>query len=128
MGDIPAIEAAGLVKHYGKTKALDGLDLTVPPGTIYGLLGPNGAGKTTAVRVLATLVRPDRGQARVFGRDVVTEAAAVRRTIGLTGQYAALDESLTGRSNLIMIGQLSRLTARAAKRRASELLEQFDLT
>ena len=128
MSDTPAIEAAGLVKHYGKTKALDGLDLAVPLGTVYGLLGPNGAGKTTAVRVLATLLRADAGQARVLGHDVATQAAAVRRVIGLTGQYAALDELLTGRSNLIMIGQLSRLTAKAARRRADELLEQFDLT
>src|ERR1700676_4830447 len=128
MSDVPAIKAEGLVKHYGKTKALDGLNLTVPTGTVYGLLGPNGAGKTTAVRILATLLRPDGGQARIFGRDVVTQAAAVRRTIGLTGQYAALDEYLTGRSNLIMIGQLSRLTASAARRRADELLERFDLT
>jgi ABC-2 type transport system ATP-binding protein len=128
MSETAAIEAEGLVKHYGKTKALDGLDLTVSQGTVYGLLGPNGAGKTTAVRVLATLLRPDGGQARVLGHDVVAEAATVRRTIGLTGQYAALDEYLTGRSNLIMIGELSRLTAGAAKRRADELLEQFDLT
>jgi ABC-2 type transport system ATP-binding protein len=128
MSDVPAIKAEGLVKHYGKTKALDGLDLTVPTGTVYGLLGPNGAGKTTAVRILATLLRPDGGQARVLGRDVVADATAVRRTIGLTGQYAALDEYLTGRANLIMIGQLSRLTARAARQRADELLEQFDLT
>jgi len=128
MSDVPAIKADGLVKHYGTTKALDGLDLTVPTGTVYGLLGPNGAGKTTAVRILATLLRPDGGQARVLGRDVVADAPAVRRTIGLTGQYAALDEYLTGRANLIMIGQLSRLTARAARRRADELLEQFDLT
>jgi daunorubicin resistance ABC transporter ATP-binding subunit len=128
MSDTPAIEADGLIKHYGKTKALDGFDLTVPSGTVYGLLGPNGAGKTTAVRVLATLLRPDSGRARVLGRDVVTDAAAVRRTIGLTGQYAALDEYLTGRANLVMIGQLSRLTGGAAKRRADELLEQFDLT
>ena len=128
MSDVPAIKADGLVKHYGKTKALDGLDLTVPAGTVYGLLGPNGAGKTTAVRILATLLRPDGGQARVLGRDVVADAPAVRRTIGLTGQYAALDEYLSGRANLIMIGQLSRLTARAAKARADELLEQFDLT
>jgi ABC-2 type transport system ATP-binding protein len=127
MSDEPAIEADGLVKHFGKTKALAGLDLTVPPGTVYGLLGPNGAGKTTAVRVLATLLRPDGGHARVFGRDVVTDAAAVRRTIGLTGQYAALDEYLSGRANLIMIGQLSRLTAKAARRRADELLEGFGL-
>jgi daunorubicin resistance ABC transporter ATP-binding subunit len=128
MSDTPAIEADGLIKHFGKTKALDGLDLTVPAGTVYGLLGPNGAGKTTAVRVLATLLRPDGGRARVLGRDVVTDDAAVRRTIGLTGQYAALDELLTGRSNLLMIGQLSRLTGRAARRRADELLERFDLT
>jgi ABC-2 type transport system ATP-binding protein len=128
MSEEPAIEAEGLVKHFGKTKALAGLDLTVPTGTVYGLLGPNGAGKTTAVRVLATLLRPDGGHARVFGRDVVAEAAAVRRTIGLTGQYAALDEYLSGRANLIMIGQLSRLTAKAARRRADDLLGRFDLT
>ena len=128
MSDVPAIKADGLVKHYGKTKALDGLDLIVPTGTVYGLLGPNGAGKTTAVRILATLLRPDGGQARVLGRDVVADAPAVRRTIGLTGQYAALDEYLTGRANLVMIGQLSRLTGRAARQRADELLEQFDLT
>jgi ABC-2 type transport system ATP-binding protein len=128
MSDTPAIEAEGLVKHYGKTRALNGLDLRVEQGTVYGLLGPNGAGKTTAVRVLATLLRADSGQARVLGKDVTSQAAAVRRLIGLTGQYAALDEYLTGRSNLIMIGQLSRLTGKAARRRADELLEQFDLT
>ena len=127
MSDTPAIEAEGLVKHYGKTRALNGLDLRVEQGTVYGLLGPNGAGKTTAVRVLATLLRADGGRARVLGRDVASQAAAVRRLIGLTGQYAALDEYLTGRSNLIMIGQLSRLTGRAARRRADELLEEFDL-
>jgi len=99
----------------------------VPAGVVYGLLGPNGAGKTTAVRVLATLLRPDGGQARVFGHDVQADAAAVRRTIGLTGQYAALDEYLTGRSNLIMIGQLSRLSPRGARRRADELLDRFGL-
>src|SRR6202453_1454046 len=128
MSDVPAIKADGLVKHYGKTEALDGLDLIVPSGTVYGLLGPNGAGKTTAVRIPATLLRPDGGQARVVGRDVVADAPAVRRTIGLTGQYAALDEYLTGRANLIMIGQLSRLTASAARRRADEMLERFNLT
>jgi daunorubicin resistance ABC transporter ATP-binding subunit len=128
MNDGPAIEAEGLVKHYGKTQALSGFDLTVPTGTVYGLLGPNGAGKTTAVRVLATLLKPDGGRARVLGHDVLAQAPAVRRTIGLTGQYAALDEYLTGRSNLIMIGQLSRLTAKAARRRADELLERFGLT
>src|SRR5580692_1995249 len=127
MSETPAIEAEGLVKHYGTTKALDGLDLTVGRRTVYGLLGPNGAGKTTAVRVLATLLRPDGGRARVDGHDVVSEAAVVRRTIGLTGQYAALDEYLTGRSNLVMIGRLSRLTTRAATRRADELLERFGL-
>ena len=128
MTETPAIEAEGLVKRYGKTTALSGFDLTVPPGVVYGLLGPNGAGKTTAVRVLATLLRPDGGQARVFGHDVQADAAAVRRTIGLTGQYAALDEYLTGRSNLIMIGQLSRLSPRGARRRADELLDRFGLT
>jgi ABC-2 type transport system ATP-binding protein len=128
MGEVPAIEAEGLVKHYGKTRALSGLDLVVPAGTVYGLLGPNGAGKTTAVRVFATLLRPDGGRARVQGLDVVTEAAEVRRRIGLTGQYAALDEYLTGRANLIMIGQLSRLTGSAARRRADEMLERFSLT
>jgi ABC-2 type transport system ATP-binding protein len=127
MTDAAAIEAEGLVKRYGGTKALDGLDLTVSQGTVYGLLGPNGAGKTTAVRVLTTLLRADGGRARVLGHDVATQAPAVRRTIGLTGQYAALDEYLTGRSNLIMIGELSRLTAKAARRRADELLQRFDL-
>jgi ABC-2 type transport system ATP-binding protein len=128
MADDPAVVAEGLVKRYGKTTALSGLSLTVPTGTVYGLLGPNGAGKTTAVRILATLLRPDGGRARIFGRDVVSQAAAVRALIGLTGQYAALDEYLTGRANLIMIGQLSRLTATSARQRADELLERFDLT
>jgi len=128
MSEIPAIEATGLTKNYGKTRALDGFDLTVPQGTVYGLLGPNGAGKTTAVRVFATLLRPDGGRAQVMGHDVASQAAQVRRLIGLTGQYAALDEYLTGRANLIMIGQLSRLTPVAAKRRADELLERFNLT
>ena len=128
MDEAPAILAEGLVKTYGKTKALAGLDLVVPAGTVYGLLGPNGAGKTTAVRVFSTLLRPNRGRAQVLGHDVVTEAAQVRRMIGLTGQYAALDEYLTGRANLVMIGQLSRLTAGAARRRADEMLERFSLT
>src|SRR5215469_8129891 len=128
MSQVLAVEASGLEKAYGRTRALDGLDLEVEAGAILGLLGPNGAGKTTTVRVLSTLLRPDRGTARVAGHDVVTEAAAVRRLIGLTGQYAALDESLTGRANLIMIGQLCRLTAAAAKRRADEMLERFSLT
>ena len=128
MSEESAIEAEGLVKQFGKTRALDGLDLTVPKGTVYGLLGPNGAGKTTAVRVLSTLIKPDAGHALVLGHDVVDRANDVRNVIGLTGQYAALDEYLTGRANLIMIGQLGRLTARAAKRRADELLERFGLT
>src|ERR1700678_4473553 len=128
MSETPAIAAEGLVRNYGKTKALTGFDLAVPPGTVYGLLGPNGAGKTTAVRVFATLLRPDGGRAQVLGHDVVTGAAEVRRHIGLTGQYAALDEYLTGRANLVMIGQLSKLTASAARRRADEMLERFSLT
>jgi len=128
MTDPPAIEAAGLVKTFGGTKALAGVDLDVPRGTILGMLGPNGAGKTTTVRVLATLLRPDRGSARVAGFDVVTQAALVRRHIGLTGQYAALDEYLTGRANLVMIGQLGRLPARAARSRAADLLDRFSLT
>lgn len=128
MSDTPAIEASGLEKTFGSTTALAGVDLEVPRGAIVGMLGPNGAGKTTTVRVLATLLRPDRGSARVAGHDVVSEAAGVRRHIGLTGQYAALDESLTGRANLTMIGRLGRLPARTAKTRAAELLEQFGLT
>src|SRR3984885_1939081 len=128
MSESPAIRAEGLIKNFGKTQALAGLDLAVPAGTVYGLLGPNGAGKTTAVRVFATLLRPDGGRAQVLGEDVVARAPAVRRRIGLTGQYAALDEYLTGRANLVMIGQLSRLTASAARRRADEMLERFDLT
>jgi ABC-2 type transport system ATP-binding protein len=128
MSETPAIEAVGLIKNYGKTKALAGFDLTVPQGTVYGLLGPNGAGKTTAVRVFATLLRPDGGRAQVLGYDVDKQEAQVRRNIGLTGQYAALDEYLTGRANLVMIGQLSRLTLDAARHRADELLERFNLT
>ena len=128
MGQTPAIVAEGLIKIFGTTKALSGLDLEVPQGTVYGLLGPNGAGKTTAVRVFSTLLRPDGGRAQVMGHDVVAHAPEVRRIIGLTGQYAALDESLTGRANLVMIGQLSRLTARASRRRADEMLGRFDLT
>jgi|SRR5579863_7670685 len=128
MAETPALKAEGLIKNYGTTRALTGLDLEVPAGTIYGLLGPNGAGKTTAVRVFATLLRPDGGRAQVLGRDVVTQAAEVRKHIGLTGQYAAVDEYLTGRANLVMIGQLSRLTAAAARRRADEMLERFRLT
>jgi len=128
MSETYAIEAEGLVKVFGRTRALDGIDLQVGAGTILGMLGPNGAGKTTTVRVLTTLLRPDLGTARVAGFDVRTEAAQVRREIGLTGQYAALDESLTGRANLIMVGQLCRMSKRQAKQRAAELLDEFDLT
>jgi ABC-2 type transport system ATP-binding protein len=127
MSESYAIEAEGLVKVFGRTRALDGIDLQVGAGTILGMLGPNGAGKTTTVRVLTTLLRPDEGTARVAGYDVHTEAAQVRREIGLTGQYAALDESLTGRANLIMVGQLCRLSRKQAKQRAAELLDEFDL-
>jgi len=123
-----AIEAHGLTKSFGKTQALAGIDLQVPEGRVLGVLGPNGAGKTTAVRILATLLRPDSGTARVAGRDVVKDAAAVRRSIGLTGQYASVDEDLTGVQNLVMIGQLLHLSTRDAKARAAELLEEFDLT
>jgi ABC-2 type transport system ATP-binding protein len=122
-----AIEATGLRKSFAGTTALSGLDLQVGHGEILGMLGPNGAGKTTTVRVLTTLLRPDQGSARVAGLDVVAHAGQVRRLIGLTGQYAALDESLTGRANLIMVGQLSHLTRRQARAKAAELLERFDL-
>src|SRR5579859_6691926 len=128
MGDVPAIEAIGLVKSFGPARALNGLDLCVPQGDILGVLGPNGAGKTTAVRVLTTLLAPDSGHARILGADVVTQAGEVRRHIGLTGQYAALDDYLTGQANLVMIGQLGRLSRREAKRRAARLLDQFGLT
>src|ERR1700761_9492716 len=123
-----AIEAHGLVKHFGKTKALDGIDLTVEEGRVLGVLGPNGAGKTTAVRILATLLRPDAGTATVSGLDVVHQARAVRRKIGLTGQFASVDEDLTGMQNLVMIGQLLDLSTAQAKARAKELLAEFDLT
>ena len=121
------IEARGLAKSFGSARALTGLDLSVPAGSTMCLLGPNGAGKTTAVRMLATLLRPDAGWARVAGHDVVRESSAVRRRIGLSGQYASVDEYLTGRSNLVMIGELSRLPRREAKQRASELLAGFGL-
>ncbi|MBM3664990.1 MAG: ATP-binding cassette domain-containing protein [Actinobacteria bacterium] len=122
-----AIEASGLIKSFGKTRALDGVDLRVPRGMVYGLLGPNGAGKSTVVRVLATLLRPDEGTALVDGLDVVRQAKAVRTRIGLAGQYAAVDEYLTGRENLVMFGMLSGLWRSQAKARASDLLAQFDL-
>jgi ABC-2 type transport system ATP-binding protein len=122
-----AILADGLVKRYGDKRALDGFDLAVPYGTVYGLLGPNGAGKTTAVRILSTLIRPDGGRAQVGGFDVVRQPMEVRRRIGLTGQYAAVDEILTGRQNLEMFGRLFHLGGRRARQRAVEVLEQFDL-
>ena len=123
-----AISAEGLVKKYGTTTALDGVDLTVPTGTVLGVLGPNGAGKTTAVRILGTLLRPDAGHATVGGYDVVRQAPRVREIIGLTGQYASVDEDMSGRNNLAMIGRLLGLPRAQAKVRAQELLERFELT
>jgi ABC-2 type transport system ATP-binding protein len=122
-----AIEAEGLVKSYGDVRALDGVDLTAPHGTVLGLLGPNGAGKTTAVRILTTLLPADGGSARVAGIDVASEAPRLRRSIGLAGQYAAVDENLTGFENLQMVGQLYHLPKGEPKERAAELLERFDL-
>jgi len=121
------LEITELVKRYGDVQALDGCSLRVPPGHLVGLLGPNGAGKTTAVRILATLLRPDGGQARVGGYDVVRQADRVRELIGLTGQYAAVDEELTGYENLMLIGRLMELPRRDARARATELLERFAL-
>ncbi|RZS32843.1 ABC-2 type transport system ATP-binding protein [Herbihabitans rhizosphaerae] len=126
--DEPAVETAGLVKLFGETRALDGLDLTVPRGIVYGVLGPNGAGKTTAVRVLATLLRPDGGEALVFGKDVRRQADEVRGRVSLTGQFASVDEDLTGMENLILIGRLLGHRRHAARDRAAELLEAFGLT
>jgi ABC-2 type transport system ATP-binding protein len=123
-----AIEAEGLVKAYGKVRALCGVDLAAPAGTVLGLLGPNGAGKTTAVRILTTLLPPDGGTARVAGYDVVREAAALRAHIGLAGQYAAVDENLTGFENLEMVGRLYHFPRAHARERAGELLERFALS
>jgi len=123
----PAIEVTGLLKSFGDVRALDGVDLEAEQGTVLGLLGPNGAGKTTAVRVLTTLLRPDGGTARVAGLDVVRDAPALRERIGLAGQYAAVDESLTGLENLVMVGRLYGARRASARRRAAELLERFDL-
>jgi ABC-2 type transport system ATP-binding protein len=123
----PAILAEGLEKSYGKTRALAGLNLEVEEGTVLGLLGPNGAGKTTAVRILTTLLKPDAGSAEVSGLDVVGQADALRSRIGLTGQYAAVDEYLTGRENLEMFGRLYHLRKNEVRRRADELLDRFDL-
>jgi ABC-2 type transport system ATP-binding protein len=123
-----AVVAEGLVKHFGKTKALDGLDLAVPAGTVLGLLGPNGAGKTTAVRVLTTLLRPDAGSAHIDGVDVLADPHSVRSRIGLTGQYASVEERLTGRENIEMIGRFFLMDRSHRRARATELLERFDLT
>ncbi len=123
-----AIEATGLVKHFGETVALDGLDLHVPTGTVMGMLGPNGAGKTTAVRILTTLLRPDAGSGRVAGIDVVAEPTRVRSRIGLTGQFAAVDEHLTGHENVVMIGRLAGLGKSDAGVRADDLLARFGLS
>ena len=127
MADELAIEAHDLRKSYGEIRALDGVDLQAPPGTVLGLLGPNGAGKTTAVRVLTTLLPPDGGSAHVAGLDVVREAAALRSRIGLAGQYAAVDENLTGAENLEMVGRLYHLAKGEPRARAADLLERFDL-
>ena len=123
-----AIEASGLVKVFGDTRAVDGVDLAVPRGVVYGLLGPNGAGKTTAIRVLATLLGPDAGTARVFGHDVVAEADAVRSRVSLTGQYASVDEDLTGYENLVLLARLLGYSRPDSKGRASELLDAFGLS
>jgi len=122
-----AIEASGLAKSYGETRAVCGVDLAVQSGTVYGFLGPNGAGKTTTIRMLATLIEPDEGTAYVLGHDVVREADAVRRRVSLTGQYASIDEELTGRENLVLLGRLLGYSHAQAKARADELLEVFDL-
>ncbi|RUQ96778.1 ATP-binding cassette domain-containing protein [Labedella endophytica] len=126
MNDL-AIETHGLVKVFGSNRAVDGVDLAIPRGGVHGFLGPNGAGKTTTIRVLATLARPDGGTARVLGRDVVTEANEVRQRVSLTGQFASVDEDLTGRENLRLIGRLFGHRGAAARRRADELLDAFGL-
>jgi ABC-2 type transport system ATP-binding protein len=123
-----AIEADGLVKVFGATRAVDGVDLRVPAGTVYGVLGPNGAGKTTTTRMLATLQRPDGGTARVLGHDIVHEAKAVRRRVSLTGQFASVDEDLTGSENLLLLGRLLGFSRVRTKQRATELLAEFGLS
>src|SRR5919106_6196892 len=122
-----AIETTGLTKNFGDTRALDGVDLRIRQGSVYGLLGPNGAGKTTAIRILATLLAPDAGTATVLGHDVVRDARRVREKVSLTGQYASVDEDLTGHENLVLMGRLLGLSWRSARERASELLEAFGL-
>jgi len=124
----PAIEARGLVKVYGESRALDGIDLTIQRGQVFGFLGPNGAGKTTTIRILATLTRPDGGTARVLGHDVLTETNAIRARVAVTGQFASLDEDLTGYENLLILGRLHGLSRAASRTRADDLLAAFDLT
>ncbi len=126
--DTLAIETSGLVKTFGATRAVDGIDLSVPTGTVYGVLGPNGAGKTTFIRMLATLLLPTAGTATVLGHDIVTEADAVRGGVSLTGQFASVDEELSGRENLVLLGRLLGFPRGAAEERAGELLDAFGLT
>ncbi len=127
IGDL-AVETDGLVKTFGTTRAVDGVSLAVPRGCVYGVLGPNGAGKTTTIRILTTLLRPDGGSARVLGRDVVREAAAVRQMVSLTGQFASVDADLTAEENLVLLGRLLGYSRRRARQRAGEMLAAFDLT
>jgi ABC-2 type transport system ATP-binding protein len=122
-----AVQASGLVKAFGRTQAVNGVDLAVPVGSVYGFLGPNGAGKTTTIRMLATLLRPDAGRAWVLGHDIVAEADAVRGRVSLTGQFASVDEDLTGRENLLLLARLLGYLRRPARARVSELLDAFDL-
>ncbi|MFZ7087383.1 ATP-binding cassette domain-containing protein [Curtobacterium sp. RRHDQ10] len=129
MNDAPlAVEATGLVKTFGQNRAVDGVDLRVEAGTVYGVLGPNGAGKTTTISMLATLLKPDAGEARIFGHDVRTDPQAVRRLIGVTGQYASVDETLSATENLVIFSRLLGLSRAASRAKSAELLERFGLT